>query len=150
MRDRKPEAFRCKGKSADGACDGKRTLAFPGLHECGFPGRPCDGAVRAQRNMVDPFSFFLGDRLRRAFGIGFDEPPVVAGGDDPFAVAHGLQNSGIGMRRNSVAVGKDQFALAARENRMLAQKRAGDDMHTDLAWLHQLGDGTNFVVTHRE
>ena len=88
MRDRKPKTFRRKGEPRDcGSCIERPHLAFRRPHEGGLAGRPGDGAVGPERDVIDPAFLLVGrDNGVLAGLLGRNDLAVVAAGDDALAV----------------------------------------------------------------
>ena len=116
MGQREPKSFRQEGEAADrrGRFEFAQLLAM----DVGrFAGRPCDRAVRPQRDMIDPATLGVcRQRAAFAFGIGGDYFAVIATADDAVAVSR--------RREDRAAMHGDALRLAFRlyqQQRFLAE-----------------------------
>ena len=133
MRDRDAEALRREGEPAD-ARDGveRSQLALPGLHECGLAGRPGDGIVGPERDLVDPSLLRSSDAtIGAAAGcVRHDHLAVVAAGRKAFAVARGAQDcAGVDSVTLAASIrrGEEDRFLAEHERRLAAEKMQADN-----------------------
>jgi hypothetical protein len=131
VRDGDAKAFREEGKARHRRRQIEAAqLAFAGADMRGLAGRPGDGAIRTDRDLIDPaLPVIGGQNLERSVPVGGDQQAVVAAGDDTPAVG------GAGENRTPVnghlllafGRGEQQRFLAEHEHRRLPEKMYADD-----------------------
>src|SRR5690348_2509247 len=90
-------------------------LALSSEHARDLACRPCDGAIRTQRDLIDP-ALLVVDREHAMFAIaaGFDESAIITTGNNSRLVGRA--------RKNCAGVDPDPtFALAGEQQRFLAE-----------------------------
>src|SRR5579864_1007531 len=130
MRDRKPQSLGRKSKSADGRRHIKRfLLVLAAADKGGLAGRPRHGAIRMQRDIVDPPTLRLGRERSDIAGCAKAyDLAIIATGDDPRPVGCGAQNAAA-MHGNCgglpFTVRHKDILLGADESRLLAEEIDG-------------------------
>ena len=146
---------RCNGRSQDESPSAQRPARRQsrhfqrarrpcGAHERLLACRPRDGAVRAERDMVDPAALGVGrERLCRAVRRGRHDLAVVAAGDDALAVAPRTEDRAAmtAIRRSSPSRGRTAAPPRRARRRPCAEKMRGDDRRAGIDRPRALDDG---------
>ena len=153
VRDREPKALWQKGEAADG----RGCLEFAQvlrLREGRLAGRPGDGAVRAERDVIDPAPLRVsGERAALAYGIRLHHFAIVAAADDTRTVGRRRKDRASvhgNAPRVALRLDHQQRLIAEHEHRRAAEKMRGDHRRLggDVARAFGEGDGVVAALRH--
>ena len=145
MRDRKPQALWRERQPADGRGHLERfLLVLAAADKGGLAGRPREGAIGMQRDIVDPAPLCVGREQRDlALGVERNELAVIAAHDEARPVGSRAEDAAAmdGDRRHfALPADQEDVFLGADKGRVLAEEMHGRDGRADRDRAHPVGD----------